>query len=269
MDVLQVESRRPVRGPRQRDRPGGHGAQGGRTQRSRPSGAGLADRKAAPPASWEYSTGWVRTPTPRGSPSSIVAMAVKPADGQQQGTSFDFLEDPAARLRRPHRRRGALDYQEQTPQVANDFATAQVGQVLARTASPSYWRRAPKRTAPLTVRAEGCPADDQTRPSRCRNLGRVLKVTAAHSQRRRPGRTSARQPMPSCRWSLLSRGAPGRPAMNSTCQSASSFVGHRRRPAVRRLCRPDPRVRNHQGNPRRWTTSIWSSWIHRFITTRS
>ena len=133
--------------------------------------------KQLPGGGWEYSTGWGPDANSTGlAVQALVAMGVKPATVSNKGTPFDFLKTLQLDCTTSPDDRGALDYQEQTPQVANDFATAQVGQALARTALPVDWRRARSGLPRLD-----CPGAKgallTTRPGQAAAgyLGRVLK----------------------------------------------------------------------------------------------
>jgi len=68
---------------------------------------------------------------------ALIALGRNPAKVSNGGNSvFDFLRSVQLNCDDDVTGRGALDYQANTPLVANDYATAQAAQALARTALP-------------------------------------------------------------------------------------------------------------------------------------
>lgn len=96
-------------------------------------GAAWLVRHQATGGGWRYTKGWPVDANSTGlAIQALRSVGITPLTVSNNGTGFDFLArvqlgcdaDPAVR--------GALDYSEQVPLVANDFATAQATQALAR-----------------------------------------------------------------------------------------------------------------------------------------
>ena len=86
---------------------------------------------------WEYTAGWGADSNSTGLVTqALIAMGVNPGTVTQNGSPLDFLASLQLRCQYDPGVRGALDYQVQTPLVANDYATAQATQALAGSALP-------------------------------------------------------------------------------------------------------------------------------------
>ena len=91
-----------------------------------------------PNGGWEYTTGWGADSNSTGLVvQALIAQGKSPAKVTRNGNNaFDFLRSVQVGCDDDVTGRGALDYLANSPLVANDYATAQAAQALARTALP-------------------------------------------------------------------------------------------------------------------------------------
>ena len=91
----------------------------------------------APGGGWEYTKGWGPDSNSTGlAVQALLAMGVRPKTVTNDGSAWDFLASVQLGCESDAADRGALDYQANDPLVANDYATAQAAQALARTSLP-------------------------------------------------------------------------------------------------------------------------------------
>jgi hypothetical protein len=94
--------------------------------------------KQLPSGGWGFSTQFPADSNSTGLVAqALISVGRKPANIEKHGNSpFDFLRSVQLGCDDELSGRGALDYQANSPLVANDYATAQAAQALARTALP-------------------------------------------------------------------------------------------------------------------------------------
>ncbi len=109
---------------------------------------------------WEYSTGWGPDSNSTGLViQALIAMNIDPATVAKRHTGPEFLRGLQLRCSADVADRGALDYQDETPLVANNFATSQATQALAGSTLPVE-----PAVAAGTLPALACPKEG-TQPS--------------------------------------------------------------------------------------------------------
>jgi hypothetical protein len=129
---------------------------------------------------WEYTAGWGPDSNSTGLVvQALIAMKIKPASVTKRGKSgLDFLRKvqldcDSAKVKT----RGALDYQRESPLVANDFATAQATAALARSPLPVQPRAA-------STERPAFACDGSTEPSAAAAaagyLGRLIRSTGGY-----------------------------------------------------------------------------------------
>lgn len=86
---------------------------------------------------WRYTAGWRPDANSTGlALQALLSVGIRPGSVSHGGTGLDFLRSLQLGCGSDAADRGALDYQAEAPLVANDYATAQAAQALARTALP-------------------------------------------------------------------------------------------------------------------------------------
>jgi hypothetical protein len=126
---------------------------------------------------WEFSAGFGPNANTTGLVvQAMIARGIDPTTVKTRRTGLGFLRSLQLACTAEAEDRGALDYQKQSPLVANDYATAQATQALAGSSLPVE-----PGTSDNTLPALTCPSEGTQPPARASAAGYLGRVIDASS----------------------------------------------------------------------------------------
>lgn len=140
-------------------------------------GAAWLVRNQAAGGGWRYTKGWPVDSNSTGlAIQALRAVGIKPLEVTNDGTGFDFLSRVQLGCEAEAAARGAVDYTEQSPLVANSFATAQATQALARAWLPIRPRVGSDELPAMPCLADRTATDPRPKALAAGYLGRLIQA---------------------------------------------------------------------------------------------